>query len=131
MSQTYAAFTSFDHLFHMLIDVVVCVIVYLQYRFVVKIGRLEYLRWVYPAAFASGITLIWRIIVNLHFFLRLHFNQMTWMTLDTWFDVGDISSIMGSIIFLRMMLSGNLFTSAPSGRVRDDADAWPPAPTQD
>lgn len=129
MNSMYGAFVSIDYLAHTLFDIAFCVVIYLQYRYVIRTGRTEHLRWIYPGVLSCGITMTYRIILNVHHFLGVRLNGGEWMSLYIWHDLGDASSIIGSIIFLKMMLAGKIIVIAPVHSAATDPEAWPPPPS--
>jgi len=128
---TYShTFLFVNSIFHTLVDIAFCVITYLQYRYVVRIRRVEHLRWIYPAAFANGIALIHRIVVDISIAGGVHLNIPAWWSLDLWSDVGGIASLVGCIVFLRMMLLGHVIVGDRPVDVQQAPNTWPPPPTQ-
>lgn len=126
----YSTFRAFDAVAHTVFDLLYCILAYLQIRYVQKIGRKEFMRWIYPGATSCGLTLIYRAAYDYKLLMGTHWPLERYVVLSIWLEIADIASLIGSLVFVRMMLAGELFGPVLGQRPAVDDEAWPPPPSQ-
>ncbi len=127
----YIALNEFGYIFHTAIDIAYII---LGFAIVVVVSRpswRQHLRWASPAAAASVLKGIGRLVADVHHYLHVGAMANTYPTSDLLYYTADALSLYSMFVFLKMLRDLIRHPASPDPLAEYPAQpgVWPPAPT--
>ena len=126
----YIALYEFGYIFHTAIDIAYIVLGFAIVGVVSRPGWKQHLRWASPAAAASVLTGMDRLVLDLHHYFHVGSLVNAYLTSDLLNYTADALSLYSTFVFLKM-LRDLLHPATPNLSAEHLAQpgVWPPAPT--
>ena len=126
----YIAFNEFGYLFHTAADLFFIVFGFLVVALVSRPGWKQHLRWANPAAAASVLTGIDRLVEDLHHYFHIGKPINAYLTADLFNYSAILLSFYSTFVFWRMIRDLVRHPASPDPFVAQEPPpgVWPPPP---
>ncbi len=126
----YVAFYEFGYLFHSIADLLFLVFAFLVIALVSRPGWRQHLRWANPAAAASVLTGIDRLIQDLHHYFLIGTPVNAYLAADLCNYAAIILSAYSTVVFWRMLrnIVHHPASADPLAEQALPPGVWPPPP---
>ena len=126
----YIAWYELGYIFHSIADLLFIVLGFMTVAVVSRPGWQQHLRWASPAAAASVLTGLERLVLDLHHYLHIGAPVNTYLTTDLLNYAAILLSLYSTFILLKMLqgLVRHPTSPDPLAQHSPPPGVWPPPP---
>ena len=125
----YIGLNEFGYIFHTLMDVLFLVFAFLIIALVSRPGWRQHLRWANPAAAASILQGIYRLIMDLHHYFHIGAPVNAYLAAELCNYGSNILSLYSTFVFWRMLRDIVQHPASPDPLAEQaPPSVWPPPP---